>query len=182
MTYSSCGQENLAEACFCANCGSALVAAADVERPRQNRTLGQRASIGLAIAIALLAVGFLASGGLPRSLLLIPIALGACLWVGVTGKWPSTQRRVNPVVRAVLGLIPVVLNGLVASVGGAIAANTCDYVCGGLGPATGAGIGLGIFVGATAVEGIAILLLVGVIKLIHHLWRRASYAHAAYEH
>lgn len=73
---------------------------------------------GLALVIALLTVVILVGSYLVG---LLRAALGACLWVGVTGKRPATQRRVNLVVRAVLGLILIAANGFVALVVGFLA-------------------------------------------------------------
>lgn len=193
MFCPSCGQENLDEARFCGACGSPSAATAEAtlsspsEAPTASagtapaageKSLWQKeiftywAYRGLALVIALL-TGVILIGSYLFGLLLT--VLGACLWVGVTGKQPGTHLRVNPVVRAVLGLIPIAANGFVASVAGYFAAcRSADIFCGGLGPAAGAGIGLGVFVGAAAIEALAILLYVGAVKLIRLLWRQAA--------
>ena len=193
MTCPKCGQDNPAEARFCAICGSNLDAAVGTpasslsmapvssagtppaegtERQSQISALGYWASWA-AVVTALLAVAVLTGGA--GIWLLIPIALGACLWAAVTGKWPGTRRRVHPALRAVLGLIGFAINGFVASIVGLIYACPDGLLCGGLGPAAGAGIGLGFFVGFAAAELVTLLLAVGAFKLIRYLWRRARY-------
>ena len=88
----------------------------------------------------------------------MPPALGACLWVGITGNWPGTQNEVHGAVRAVLALIVIGTNGLASLAAAAFAA----YFSGG-------GIVLltfiGVFVAAAVVEMLALLLVIGVVKL-----------------
>ena len=47
--------------------------------------------------------------------------------------------------------------------------------------ADGIGIGLAAFVGAAAIEALAILLVLGATKLIRRLWRQADHACTSYE-
>lgn len=192
MFCPDCGQDNPGEARFCRACGSGFVAtaeappssvyrtpapsavtaqAADVSWPGQRRAFGYWASKALAIAIGLLTVVILVGSYLFG---LFIAGLGACLWGGVTGKWPGTRLRVNPVVRVALGLILIAANGFVAVISGYLAGGTCEIFCGRMGLAAGVGIGLGVFVGAAAIEALAILLVLGAIKLIRRLWRQAD--------
>ena len=139
-------------------------------KPQKEKGVGYWAYSGLAFGIALLAV-VIVLGSFGFGLLLA--ALGACLSIGATGKWPGTVKTVNPVVRAVLSLIFIAANGLVAVMSGLLVAD--------LGGNPAAGIGVGIFVLATLtlIEGLALLLGVGVIKLTLHFWRRARYTYAS---
>ena len=183
-----CGDENLDDARFCRGFGTALAFAAEAMSsspsgaPTATAVTAQAtdtrpkpfdfwARKGLAIAIGLLTVLVLA-GSFPVGLILA--ALGACLWVGATGSWPSTRRRATPVVRVVLGAIVIVANAAVAVMAGYVAGGSCDYICGGLGLAAGIGIGIVVFVGAAVIEAMAILLVVGAIKLVRLLWRQAD--------
>ena len=190
MFCPNCGHENAEEARYCGACGSALAATAEAPPSSVSRTPGSIAGTapaageeslrqkeiftywayrGLALVVALLTVVILVGSYLFGLLL---AALGACLWVGVTGKRPGTQRRVNPVVRAVLGVVLFAANGSVAA--GAVAIYYAFEYRPSL--ATAVGLGSAVFVGAAAVEAVAILLVLGAIKLIRRLWRQADYA------
>ena len=175
MNCPNCGQDYPAEASFCAACGLALTVKAETAESSLSsapqRTLGYWASRGVAIAIGLVALRIFVDLFPNLVISLIPAALGACLWVGVKGKWPGTQRRVNPVVRALLSLVLIAANGAVALIVGGL-----FYIFGGGQDVGLFGIGLVVFVSAAAVEALAILLVVGAIKLITSLWRRTGFA------
>ena len=178
MQCTSCQHDNPPEASFCANCGAALAPAIEspslpllgtpassvsvgVERLEQKRTFRYWGYSGLAVGTALFAVVVVLVGSSGFGLFLA--ALGAGLWVGVTGNWPGTHRRVNPVVRAILALSVIAVN---AAFGAGVVAFFGDG-------SSAAVIGLVAFVAATAAEGVAILLVVGVIKVIRHFWQQA---------
>ena len=180
MFCANCGHENPDEAGFCGACGSAVAAtaaappvspasapalitgaapapAADVLD--RKRSVGYWASKALAIATALFTALILI--GSVVGVLLAP--LGYCLWVSITGKRPGTRSRANPVVRVILGLIPVAANGLVAS---QLLYLEFSY-------------GLAFFAVAMALEAMAILFLLGAFNLIRFLWRGAGYGHTS---
>ena len=143
MTCPNCGFDSVAEARFCGRCGAALVAAAPpptleaatpiagpaletgVGRSRQLKVIGYWGIALLALLVfAAVAIDFFYNSGhytvgryawtpyIWAGLLLT--LLGACLWGGVTGKWPGTRRRINPVVRVLLPLVAIVLNASAA--------------------------------------------------------------------
>jgi hypothetical protein len=138
---------------------------------RKEKTVGYWAYSGLAVGMALL--GFVILLG-PYGFGLVLAVLGACVWVGVIGKWPGTGRRVNPVVRAVLSLIAIAANGVVAVGYGFLVVSFGD-----VNPVAVAGMGLGVFVGAALLEVVALLLVVGAVKLVRHFWQRARYTYAS---
>ena len=132
MTCPDCGHDNPAEARFCGRCGVNLVAEAatptagptpegGVDRPRQLKAI---CYWGIALLTLLVFVGvaidfFFNSGHYtvgryawtPYVWASLLVSLfGACLWGGVTGKWPGTRRRINPIVRVLLPLVAIVLN------------------------------------------------------------------------
>ena len=195
MNCPNCNHENPAEARFCANCGQPLPQVAQTTAPglEQQAVSLQTAKRGagvvrtgrrrvpvvavvvgtIALLFLLVPVGHSFFGGPPLSavmlllfLLLFFGALGACWWVAVTGHWPGARLRVNPILRALLVIIPVVINGLVGAAMGAIFACTGDFVCAGLGPVAGSAIGLGIFIGLAIVQLAVLLLLVALVKLV----------------
>ena len=195
MTCDHCGHGNLEEARFCGRCGSALIVTppqpspseavapqtgqAPEERAVRLRLLKTAVYWGIALLTVLFVGGvvadiFLNDGhytvGRYDSLyiawiILLLSVLGACLWVGVTGRWPWTRRRVNTVLRVLLPLVPILFNGSVAAGVGYFVGSDCYDFCGNSGFATAFGVGLGVFLGAFALEGVVILAWVLVSKL-----------------
>jgi hypothetical protein len=124
---------------------------------------------GLAIVIALLLLGVVI--GTDFWLFAFTI-LGAFLWIGATGKWPGSRRRVNPVLRAVVGLMAVAGNAFIGLIGAIASFASAVYGDGGeffilIIP----GVFVGVFVGVSALEALVIQLLVWGDKIVRYLWR-----------
>ena len=176
--------------------GPAVRPESDASRPSPSleRTLRYLVYRGLVIAIALLILGLLILGLLIPGLLIgnrlgpeIPLlgvivtTLGAFLWVGAKGRWPGRRGRVNPVVRAVVGVVAVAVNALIGFAAGFLYYVLADTFRDGASPAIAVGIGLGFFVGVSALEALAILLFVWAVKIVRYLWRAADYDGTSYE-
>ena len=177
VTCPMCGQDNLAGTRVCTKCRWVLVVAPDGKRLIEKRAFRYWAYPGFAIGIILIVVVIVSSDYgllwlLPNPLWwLVPVAFGACLWVVVTGNWPGTQNEVDGEVRVILALVVIAANGIVGLLSWFLAAWS--------GADLALGIGLLVFVAAAVVEVTSLLLVVGIVKLILHLWRRARNASAS---
>lgn len=105
--------------------------------------------------------------------------LGACVWVAVAGKWPGAPGRVNPILRVLISLFPIGLNGLLVFGVGYLVAADCSEFCGGYDPGRGIAAGAAVFLGAVAVEVVMFALLFGILNAGLWVWRRGRPAHAA---
>ena len=188
MYCPDCGRRNPDEAQFCAACGSSVVTTAyqpassnpetsdpavyaelDAGRPAPSLDGALRYVVyrGLAIVIALLYSGVLIGTYL---LGIIVTVLGAFLWVGVKGTWPGRRWRVNRVVRTLLGFVAAAVNALIGF-GAASLYYAFEYDAS---PATAVLIGLGFFVGVSALEAVAIRIFVWAARIVRYLWGAAA--------
>ena len=197
MNCPACDAENPPQARFCGQCGAPLLAETPppppppiTTPPSVEKQFGKPKSsspwVGIALVVLLVFlllggmrfVGFhvgpsLFGGGFSAGFALLAL-LGACVWVGVVGKWPGTRRRVHPIIRVLISLIPIGLNGLLSfGVGYLVAVNCSDC------PGRGIAVGAAVFFGAVAVEVVTFALLLGIISTGLWVWRRGHSAHAA---
>ncbi len=199
----ACGAENPPQARFCGQCGAPLLAETPPPPPQPppittpplvEKQFGKPTTGGPWVGIALVVllvflllggmrfVGFhvgpsLFGGGFFAVFALLAL-LGACVWVGVVGKWPGTRRRVHPIIRVLISLIPIGLNGLLAFGVGYLVAADCSDFCGNEGPGRGIAVGAAVFFGAVAVDVVAFALLFGTIVAGLWVWRRGQSSHA----
>lgn len=195
MYCPDCGRRNPDEAQFCAACGSSVVTTAyqpassnletsdpavyaglDAGRPAPSLDGALRYVVyrGLAIVIALLYSGVLIGTYLFG---IIVTVLGAFLWVGVKGPWPGRRRRVNRVVRTLLGFVAAAVNALIGF-GAASLYYAFEYDAS---PATAVLIGLGFFVGVSALEAVAIRIFVWAARIVRYLWWAAAHDGTSYQ-
>ncbi len=127
-------------------------------------------AIGSSVAIVLLLSSWW--WGSPAPILIgVPMAagMGACLWLGLLGRWPGMKKSVHPAARVVLALIPLGINAFVALVLGTLSACDGDLFCAGRGPEAGVAIGLATFFGLAAVEVVAFAAVFGAIRVLDGL-------------